>query len=670
MTRSLKTVLLVLVVAAAAFLAVFLPASSASAATDIDYGTWSSALERNKVTVRPSSSTSLLGNCVGTNCRAGWYTQQANKTWQIRTVPATAPVQNPGTVLPNVKPATPGVAAPKLGARIVGGAAQAALVVSGVDMIYSGAGAITHALVGTTSQGLQCDFLAIFNSVGCAVAPAPDYVINSDISFSPPGWYYGTNVAETHTVDPPFGKPYLSAAVDVLAAPLGGESYSNRAITLEITLGASGTETRPKSDYLVRVIPLFRGPDGVLDRIGNQRQVRVAPGNTLTTTIDLPYDATGRTFAGVLAVVEPLDQNDIGLISQLGESNLISRGETVTGTFIRWHPEGDPQFVPGTASNPWRRFITTSHCIGSAGGYQEIGLSELFYETDPEWPGLPTPDCGQDEMQSWKIEQETEGLGTQTIYEWELDPELQQALADLPVEQLSGDLQLDLFRLDDTYEVSCFQHPELCVDWFDDPARADNFVCRYGGEVVPLTECFIYRPTFSYAKAKQGINHADEEGNLPDPSAEPVTPDQNNTCPPPFQWSSLVNPWYYYKSFSCTLTEMFVPTQSPQTRVQTTYATLQDSAIGTIGRFFPLIPPLFDIGPNRCGLLVDVELPTLNPLGASGNRVQVDTCDGIWAEADPIRAILGAAFIISGAFFALRIILKTIRVESVSEPAS
>lgn len=248
-----------------------------------------------------------------------------------------------------------------------------------------------------------------------------------------------------------------------------------------------------------------------------------------------------------------------------------------------WYPPGHALRPADVVGDPVRSWVTRWQCQG---GGVVAASSAAFRESDPAWPGFPQASCPSGNIPQWvEVWEVTEGGSAEDflVERWTPNEALLDWQTTYP-QCVDGSCQLLLSRIDPqtSKRLSCFANPSLCVDWWTDPARADNYECTYGGAVVAVEECSVYSPTFNVATGSEvktsggtrisdPIHYADPRTGEPQAGGDP-TPDPepgSSDCPPPFAWNSLFNPWWYYKGFTCGLEWAFVPSGTEvQTKVQ------------------------------------------------------------------------------------------------------
>lgn len=341
---------------------------------------------------------------------------------------------------------------------------------------------------------------------------------------------------------------------------------------------------------------------------------------------------------------------------------------------VVWFPTGHTSRPPAMSSDPARHWQTRAQC--STGPV--VTNSVTFNESALEWPAYPDAGClGGSIPTSYEVWLLTEGdqVAPQLVKSWAPAPALTDWYGTYP-DCVDGSCRLELQRIDPATGtgLSCFTNPHACVDWFEDPARADNYRCTYaGGQTVPLSECFVYKPTFNVAtgtavQTGTGTRPAADTNPYGDPATgEPVPADGSSTpggevgdpsCPPTFTVSLGGIGYWVWKGVSCALTERFVPQNALDTAAVST--AWQGTAFGDVGGFMGgLTPAAFLPAGGACGVIVDREVPAL-----FGGRLTVTTCGGWWEDAGVMRGLIGAAFILGSVFGGVRMILRLIRVDS------
>jgi hypothetical protein len=166
-------------------------------------------------------------------------------------------------------------------------------------------------------------------------------------------------------------------------------------------------------------------------------------------------------------------------------------------------------------------------------------------------------------------------------------------------------------------DTSCFDLEQDCLDWQDDPQKAEKYNCTYAGAVVELAKCWRYAPTFNPQKRDSGEAYAPEPGAKPgaQTSAPPVAPTPSGTAvkDPEKSRECLPSGWgvfnpieWIMKPVGCALETAFVPRVSAVTAsLNTVQSAWRASVIGgvlTTASSWQFVPPA-----GGCnGITVDV----------------------------------------------------------------
>jgi len=415
-------------------------------------------------------------------------------------------------------------------AEAAGGAAAVGLVV-GVA-----AGSHVAGWMGLpTSGSFVCDVSNLFSaSAGCKVAASPAYSANADIVVGVPGWT-PSNVV---TVPGSSGSGTVQFGVQSPAYGVAG--------TQVVTWDLVQAPTYNRDTTWTQVVVTTKG--GTL----------AAPS---TTNSPLSF-SNGQYYSWL-----PIRTGSITQQTSAGQLVTVSVGGVVKAT---WRPVGDPQRPPDVDADPLRQWRTTWTCTSGSGG---VATSTTFHETDTTWPSPPVANCAAGIAKSAKVEQGTTKAGVVewvTMYDWTLPPEYTTGNPNPQDCADPGSCTLLLERLSapgSTKYVSCFSSPAVCADWWTQTAKGtqaldqSDYRCSYGGKALALSECAVYAHAFD-----QGVYSNPKTGEPPSTSTstptDPATPGQDQSCPPPFTWTSLVNPWWYYKGVACALQDAFVPKAS------------------------------------------------------------------------------------------------------------
>lgn len=458
---------------------------------------------------------------------------------------------NPNKVYGN--PGVSGTAAGKVGGNVLGSGAGAGAVAVGGFLVGTDLGTEISSVIGLpTSGSFICDVGTMFGSK-CALGQASTYEANGDIGApTPPGWANGATLTGYKYGGTPYWLYWSDGAAvsaSVTAAPAFG-AVSGR---LTVQVSHAGTWNPHPASPNEQPQPLIQ-PWAVFRTGATYAGVQMTSadcswsGSVYVCT--KVVQSTGAVFDHVELI--PASGSFVGGV-------LLDMWTTIKG--LPWYPQGHTKWVPGQDANPQRWWETTWQCsAGAPGGSQR---SAGFTEADPEWPGFPTAQCTAGSVvTSILVDQITENGESQRVWEWTAGDGYTE-WADTYPQCVGGGCELLLKRIDlvTGARVSCFDNPTLCAKWMADPNKGEQYECSYGGTVVALEQCFVYAPTFEMGP---GSNYADPDGNVdPNPSpggeTDPDGPARDESCPPPFSWSSLFNPWWYFKGTVCALQSAFVP---------------------------------------------------------------------------------------------------------------
>lgn len=179
----------------------------------------------------------------------------------------------------------------------------------------------------------------------------------------------------------------------------------------------------------------------------------------------------------------------------------------------QWFPEGDPR-RPAYLGAP-REWEHRYKCSDGSNGL----VRAAFRETDATFPPVPKAVCQAGyptEGEVWVVSP----LGDAPQYragDWLTNPSVRTWMDTFGECARTGLCELELFKRDPqgSPTINCRVNPYECVDWAYDPARSDNYVCRYGGEAVVLDECLVYASSPNVATQTQ-------LRPSPDPLAVPI----------------------------------------------------------------------------------------------------------------------------------------------------
>lgn len=290
--------------------------------------------------------------------------------------------------------------------------------------------------------------------------------------------------------------------------------------------------------------------------------------------------------------------------------------------------------IVGTPADPDpdRYFRSTWSCRAKSDGTirNDQADSAMFKESDTEWAPIPDMPCEADEwLNGYIIIEKTAGgvLADKTIATWDAPAALKEVQDQFP-QCADGSCRLELYRIGTgTERISCFSNPAVCADWFTSPTKTDDYVCTYGGEDVPLSECNAYSDLFKdWPTTTNPRDKLRDPKDGSDPSSDP-SPEPSDDCPPGVGLSTLT-PWWWYKAAVCALEYAFVPrgtvVQAEVTDIVTAWeGTPPGEAAAVVGNVCDAVcspPP----GTSDCegpgidlGVLHD-PLPEFHPISACG----------------------------------------------------
>jgi hypothetical protein len=277
---------------------------------------------------------------------------------------------------------------------------------------------------------------------------------------------------------------------------------------------------------------------------------------------------------------------------------------SATKVFGKWWPVGNANRPALSDGNPARYWQTRWTC---SGGAAKTADSAQFKETDASWPKWPDATCPRPQTvghtEYWQIVP-TLPEHTVKVSEWDPTSAATDWVNTYP-QCVQGACRLELYRVDGGDKLACFQHPSACTDWMDLPAadRDARFRCEYAGAVVPLSECYVYGPTFNIAA---GTAVKDAAGNVltnpepygdpktgepqpkPGPAPGPGTEPESGKCPPPFSMTLGGFGYWVFQGTVCALQAAFVPSPEALSSAQDTIVakwsgTAPAVAIGAVG---------------------------------------------------------------------------------------
>lgn len=486
----------------------------------------------------------------------------------------------------------------------------------------------------TTTGSTWCDLqVLVKGDAACGhVAPAPDYVINSDLSLHAPGWA-GTNQVTTQYS---FGGSGPLVKWDVISAPGFGQ---NGAVQMRLTqtTASPGGPGSGIYNYYAQWRIVFR--DGSVSAYALQnpptRVYAASPvGSTLTTTVNVENS--------------PFDHVEVKEYGASGQ---------VVGS---WYPEGHAQRPPDADPDPLRRLVASWTCSdGSTGSASSLA----YHESDATWPEWPGASCAVGIVTHYEVSKVTENGPTTRLVTWDA-PQVARDWAAARPDCTSGSCVLRLYRVDASTgsRIDCMTNAPACVDWYSDPAKADHYSCEYGGQAVALSECNVFRPTFNVLTGAPTVDNDGKaqpateigpygdpkaDGNpVPRPSSDPTPEQPEDGCPPPFSFTAGGIGYWVTKGVGCALTAAFVPSAgSVQAEVDATRTIVTTrppfSMLAPIGG---MLTGLVDGWSTGCTLLPDAD-PYHN-----GLRLPCDPPQSDWMTA---LRLLGTAAVVVGTGFAV-----------------
>jgi hypothetical protein len=613
--------LLVLALAVGALSSAFvIPASAATSAPPGSESAWAAQMRQRVFAMRfPGSTISGASRTVTPIQRVAGVRRSAGTS----TLPAAA---------------KSGLGA-KAGAAVrgVGNAASALFV---LDLSYKafsggfGSGFGFSGLTGYESAGLLCDLTRVVDAdTMCGLVPVEGYEPNSDLTGTgkPEGWAK----APVYSWSEPNANGAWQGIVQLAVqstTPFDQQFGSNARVAVDFTgmLEAVCRNPYQSSD-----------PDGV----GLSATMFVREGTGATRGVGLyppeGYQALPWRFdANCHLRPQTPPTRNLVLTSDanvnLGGSRFDHLEFTVRAAGLdtqrfAWYPPGHALWTPADEEDPERWWVTEWTCTDGSSGSQ---ASDHFRETDEQWEVPAEPNCASSALASTKV-WEYGGPEPSLLYEWTAPAELD-AWAQAYPECTTGSCLLELSRVDAETgaRLACFDNPALCADWYTDPQKQTNYVCTYGTHDVALDECTVYRPTFNWSKAAQGVDFADPlTGTEPDPTGAPPVGGgtEIGECPPPFKWNSLFNAWWYYQGVKCAGYDLFHPTTSPATQFASVQQTWTDSAPG---RMQLALAEGFD-GWKVAEVGCSGPPFTLPPILGGGTLYPWSTCSGWAAEWAP-----------------------------------
>jgi hypothetical protein len=387
----------------------------------------------------------------------------------------------------------------KAGVKALGAAGTALTAAYGVDLVYQGATAGFSYLgwfgADASSGSIVCDVQSLIGDASCALGPLPEYVVNGDVPAWAPGWADGVNTLTVETRGGgAFGGTYPVSTMTVIAEI----QHAGNALT--------GTLTP------TRAFNPDAAPYGESGYVNAGWSVAVHP------------DTGGAGGSGVYNIANNAQILSTAMGEEQPYSVVITDGKGIIGAghAITYYSPTHPLRPADQDADPARTWVTTFECADGSGGSV---TGDPWRESAPEWPGPLSPSCTAGGLTYVLVEQTSPGLDPWTLYEWRAPDALGDYAAAYP-QCADAACVLELHRVDAATgtRVACFDQPDACAAWFEDPARSTSYVCTYGGADVALSECYAYAPTFDAARrTATGPAYADPAtGAAPAPGG--VTP--------------------------------------------------------------------------------------------------------------------------------------------------
>ncbi len=279
-------------------------------------------------------------------------------------------------------------------------------------------------------------------------------------------------------------------------------------------------------------------------------------------------------------------------------------------TLYWFGPLAGSLYPPGMDADPDRVMrCTVLTATGSASAD-----SAVFKETGTGWPAPDCPSVGSMAVTEILLEQCIVGgacfeVSRQTT---------SQAYRDVTTAQPqcfdgSTECVLDLRVVQGTGTLSCFDRPELCLDWQTkaEPERSQQFRCEYGGQVKALSECYVYAKIFDPVSVAKGEAYADPATGASTGTLTAPMPGSGSaageTAPCfPAGWGML-NPFeWVVKPVGCALRDAFVPDPMVVTaQMQSLQGKFSTRTVGKLiaaAQVWEFIPP----GDGCAGITVNV----------------------------------------------------------------
>lgn len=450
------------------------------------------------------------------------------------------------------------LAGKSVGSRLLGVAGKTLLVGQAFQVGYSLGGAATS---------FACDSLGWSAFCDPSVDLTPDYVPNLDVTVGDPGWF-GPVSGQTISL----GAGVFGTFSVLSSAPSAGSvvAYGTSADFAQV-LATGAAEWISAGSYSI-------GSNGkVCERAaGGKSGINVNPVNRPAQALPVGFvgswgvypckivgsaDGTvpyGVIFYGSGAVGGPTVAGD-GTIDFESGSN-----------WLGYWLQGAPQRPADPDPDPLRHWETRIECKKADGTSHTVtGSSAEFHEGDSTWPAFPSVTCPDGEVPTKSTVWEVGGPGDRPVYEVEVPTEIQQAHQDYP-QCAGGECLLTLWRVNGSTRTDCFEEAGQCEGWLSDPDRETKYACTYGlpgeGTDVPLSECYIYGPSFDPQQRARNAPYGDPSTGqavplAPDKPAEDTGGEAGGDSGPcwPSGWAAFNPAEWVLQPAKCALQWAFVP---------------------------------------------------------------------------------------------------------------
>ena len=264
---------------------------------------------------------------------------------------------------------------------------------------------------------------------------------------------------------------------------------------------------------------------------GNPTSNGINTSGTYTYNVFDPNDENGALCAPGYG----FDHFVVGLVSTFGNS-IPGLDGTVP---VVWNPAGSParSGAGSTSGTPDRTWITTATCLAPGGTRISItGISPKFKEDATSFPAYPIAQCPDGDVPIGSRIDLGDDTGThpvKTVTALNSPSQWTDWLTANPNCWNGGcPVLLEQLMPDGTWQ-SCFDNEVGCEHWFTDPDKASKFRCTQNGNVLALSDCNFYSPTFDPVEKGKGVVYANpKDGVAAAPSTTPATnPTVTNPVP-------------------------------------------------------------------------------------------------------------------------------------------